>query len=32
MTVTHRFALNEAAEAYRIADGGQSGKVAITAA
>ncbi len=29
-TVTHRFTLAEAAEAYRIADGGQSGKVVIT--
>ncbi len=29
-TVTHRFALADAAEAYRIADGGHSGKVVIT--
>ncbi len=29
-TVTHRFALDDAAEAYRIADEGQSGKVVIT--
>jgi threonine dehydrogenase-like Zn-dependent dehydrogenase len=29
VTVTHRFKLEEAAEAYRIADAGQSGKVAI---
>jgi threonine dehydrogenase-like Zn-dependent dehydrogenase len=30
VTVTHRFALADAAEAYRIADEGQSGKVVIT--
>jgi threonine dehydrogenase-like Zn-dependent dehydrogenase len=29
-TVTHRYALADAAEAYRVADGGQSGKVTIT--
>jgi threonine dehydrogenase-like Zn-dependent dehydrogenase len=29
LTVTHRFPLDQAAEAYRVADGGQSGKVAI---
>jgi threonine dehydrogenase-like Zn-dependent dehydrogenase len=29
-TVTHRYSLAEAAEAYRVADGGQSGKVVIT--
>ena len=29
ITVTHRFHLPEAAEAYRIADEGQSGKVCI---
>jgi threonine dehydrogenase-like Zn-dependent dehydrogenase len=29
VTVTHRFKLEEAAEAYRVADAGQSGKVAI---
>ena len=29
-TVTHRFALAEAAEAYRVADAGRSGKVVIT--
>lgn len=29
-TVTHRFTLEAAADAYRIADGGQSGKVVIT--
>jgi len=28
-TVTHRFPLEEAAEAYRVADGGQAGKVVI---
>jgi threonine dehydrogenase-like Zn-dependent dehydrogenase len=28
-TVTHRFGLADAAEAYRVADGGQSGKVVI---
>jgi threonine dehydrogenase-like Zn-dependent dehydrogenase len=30
VTVTHRFALADAAEAYRIADEGQSGKVVLT--
>jgi threonine dehydrogenase-like Zn-dependent dehydrogenase len=30
ITVTHRFPLEQAAEAYRIADGGQSGKVVLT--
>ncbi len=30
ITVTHRFKLEDAAEAYRVADGGQSGKVVIT--
>jgi len=30
VTVTHRFALAEAAEAYRVADEGRSGKVVIT--
>lgn len=29
ITVTHRFTLDQAAEAYRVADGGQSGKVVI---
>jgi threonine dehydrogenase-like Zn-dependent dehydrogenase len=29
MTVTHRFSLDQAAEAYRVADEGQAGKVAI---
>lgn len=29
ITVTHRFPLEQAAEAYRVADAGQSGKVAI---
>jgi threonine dehydrogenase-like Zn-dependent dehydrogenase len=29
-TVTHRYGLAEAAEAYRVADGGNSGKVVIT--
>jgi threonine dehydrogenase-like Zn-dependent dehydrogenase len=29
-TVTHRFAIGQAAEAYRVADQGQSGKVVIT--
>jgi threonine dehydrogenase-like Zn-dependent dehydrogenase len=29
-TVTHRFDLADAAEAYRIADEGQSGKVVLT--
>jgi len=29
VTVTHRFPLEQAAEAYRVADAGQSGKVAI---
>jgi threonine dehydrogenase-like Zn-dependent dehydrogenase len=29
ITVTHRFKLDQAAEAYRVADQGQSGKVAI---
>jgi threonine dehydrogenase-like Zn-dependent dehydrogenase len=29
ISVTHRFSLEEAAEAYRIADEGQSGKVCI---
>lgn len=29
-TVTHRFSLDEAAQAYQIADAGQSGKVVIT--
>jgi threonine dehydrogenase-like Zn-dependent dehydrogenase len=29
-TVTHRYALADASEAYRVADGGQSGKVVIT--
>jgi threonine dehydrogenase-like Zn-dependent dehydrogenase len=29
-TVTHRFSLNQAAEAYETADKGQSGKVVIT--
>jgi threonine dehydrogenase-like Zn-dependent dehydrogenase len=28
--VTHRYALADASEAYRVADGGQSGKVVIT--
>jgi threonine dehydrogenase-like Zn-dependent dehydrogenase len=28
--VTHRFPLERASEAYRVADGGASGKVAIT--
>lgn len=28
-TVTHRFSLDQAADAYRVADGGQSGKVVI---
>jgi len=27
--VTHRFGLDEAAEAYRVADGGSAGKVAL---
>lgn len=30
VTVTHRFPLEQAAEAYRVADAGQSGKVVIT--
>jgi threonine dehydrogenase-like Zn-dependent dehydrogenase len=30
-TVTHRFSLGEAAEAYRIADEGHAGKVVIVA-
>jgi threonine dehydrogenase-like Zn-dependent dehydrogenase len=29
ITVTHRFSLDQAAEAYRIADEGQGGKVCI---
>jgi threonine dehydrogenase-like Zn-dependent dehydrogenase len=28
-TVTHRFTLDQAADAYKIADAGQSGKVVI---